>query len=707
MGTPIKEWLWLLRIYLRQGVLELTPPGSTWFSAVRRALVVAVFFGVGVLSGELSVTVMASFGALQVGLFETTLPGRNLAKILTVNVIAVALAAFAASALGGTWWVLPLIVGLGYIYGAVAGMGPGYLAVSLGSVALAVIFAGLPQSPGKAAESALWVAIGGFTQMALWLLDLRHDRLQYSRRLLAIKVDSLAEIVRGGVITERVVERSFAATDRARRTLGNAGLNPSQASAFGGVLDAEVQSFRALITWLVLRQPGLADRMTVALHLEAISQSIKTGRVVPQQWHQPVSVIASRDKWLATAAVGESLQQLVAATQALPRQKSAASLSAGTPSEETGLAALQPQVASPPTAEAKSGSRLFEALRPGQPGSRHALRMAVGLGVAQALTLLVSVGHSFWLPLTVLFTLRPEIAFTVYRGVTRVAGNLAAVVLVPTLLLAAGDRTWLVMVLVLALAGVTYRYFTGNYALTSFGLAGTVLVIDTTLIPGNDLFVTRIVATIAGALLALAVVMALPMTVRQAPMDSVRSMGIALQTWAAQVCRGLTQPSQVDPRTLAQALVNARAVLVETGSDAEGSLFDVRTRRDGVRLVKALDAAWRMDLALVVLSSYARVLGATSSPGLAVAGRCSAISRALAGVAGSVPAAGPDDAGGSEVTVEAAHVRAAGGASASDRRLGQDELLAVDEQLLRLADASADLAAAAQDITLGSPIRGG
>ena len=698
MGTSIREWLWLLRIHLRQGVLELTPPGSTWFSAVRRAAVVAAFFAVGVLSGDLTTTVMASFGALQVGLFETTLPGRYLTGVLAINVVAVSLAVFAASALGGTWWVLPLIVALGYIYGAVAGLGPGYLAISLGSVALAVIFAGLPQAPDKAAGAAVWVAIGGFTQMALWLLDLRHDRLKYSRRLLAIKVDSMAEIAREGVVTERVVERSFAATDRARTALANAGLDPVQAAAFGGLLDAEVRFIRALITWLVLREPGLADRMQVALHLEALSRSVKTGRALPPQWSTPGAAMAQMDQWLATSAVGEALDHLVVTIDSLPGQKRADDSSSvpgrSQPLPPHGLAeAAEPSASDHGDGVRQSGlARFVAALRPGQPNTRYAVRMAVGLGIAQALTLLVSVGHSFWLPLTVLFTLRPEIAFTVYRGITRVAGNLAAVVLVPTLLLAVGEQKWLVALLVLALASVTYRYFTGNYALTSFGLAGTVLVIDTTLVPGDGLFVTRIVATIAGALLALAMVVAFPVAVRKAPLASAKALTGALREWTAQVCRGLTHPAQSDHRAVIEAQTNSRVALLGMGGDAEGSLFDVRTRRDGVRLVMALDAAWRMDLALVVLSFYARVLQDSGSSGLPVATDCSTITATLASVSGV--AASRQHRDGGEWRHDSAVEAAGTGSFAGAAALGPAESLAVNEQLLRLEDAAADLAGA-------------
>ena len=62
----------------------------------------------------------------------------------------------------------------------------------------------------------------------------------------------------------------------------------------------------------------------------------------------------------------------------------------------------------------------------------------------------------------------------------RLAGNLLAVVLVPIALIGSEREAGLVLV-VAVLSAVAFRYFTGNYVLGSFGIAGTVLVLDQTL----------------------------------------------------------------------------------------------------------------------------------------------------------------------------------------------------------------------------------
>ena len=106
----------------------------------------------------------------------------------------------------------------------------------------------------------------------------------------------------------------------------------------------------------------------------------------------------------------------------------------------------------------------------------------------------------------------------------------------------------------------------------------------------------------------------------------------------------------------------------------------------------ALDAAWRMDLALVVLSFYARVLQDSGSSGLPVATDCSTITATLASVSGV--AASRQHRDGGEWRHDSAVEAAGTGSFAGAAALGPAESLAVNEQLLRLEDAAADLAGA-------------
>lgn len=710
MRVSAHEWLWLLRGHLRHGVLELPPPGSTWFSAARRALVVATFFAAGLATDTLHLTILAAFGALQVGLMEAVRPGRQFAGVLGLSVVFISVTAFAASALGGTWWVLPLVAGLGYVYGCVGGLGFGPLTVSLGALALGIIFAGIPQSPREAAIGGVWVALGGLTQMSVWLLDLRHERHTYVRRVLAIKVESLAAIARGGVVNQHVVERSFAATDRARAVLATAGLPPAEHAAFEALLAAQLHTMRAMLTWLVLRQPGLQPRMLVAMHLEAIASSVKSGRPMSAQWSTPSAAIRLEDDppWLATLALGHTLDHVVQVTGALAHGRGrmgAGDVSGVSPLAQTEAAEIPILGGLGAEPEPIRWRTLLAALRPTSTGATFGFRMAVALAVAESMTILVLIGHSFWLPLTVAFILRPDVVNTLFRGLTRFVGNLAAVIVVPTVLVLATGHNAVLVAIVLVLAAITYRYFTGNYALTSFGLAGTVLVLDTTLTPDQNLFFTRVVATAVGAVLALAVVLLMPVRTGQDGGARLAAVTAAFGGWASAVCAGLRNPTGHDRMGLARSLAASRAELVGLGSAAETALFDPHTRGQGVELVVALDAAWRLEITLVALSFYTRVLQEAHAAGLPTQRWCAAIARHLeraaeAGVVvpgqgsgrqpsgGGAQSHGGAQGGGVEVGSGAAHPVAA-------VQLGAAEAHAVGNQLSHLETGVRDLVAVA------------
>ena len=113
--------------------------------------------------------------------------------------------------------------------------------------------------------------------------------------------------------------------------------------------------------------------------------------------------------------------------------------------------------------------------------------MAVAIGIAQSLGLLAPLNHSVLDPADV--CLRGQTRMVVHhRSLTaRIGGNLLAVVLVPLALQLAAGQSWALAVVVAVISAVAFRYFTGNYILASFGVAGTILVLDQTVSPDQAL----------------------------------------------------------------------------------------------------------------------------------------------------------------------------------------------------------------------------
>jgi uncharacterized membrane protein YccC len=156
-------------------------------------------------------------------------------------------------------------------------------------------------------------------------------------------------------------------------------------------------------------------------------------------------------------------------------------------------------------------------------GFRHAARLSVALLVAGAVDRGLSLGSGYWVPVTVLFVLKPDYGTTMARGVARAAGTMAGVIIawsVLTLLSPAGG-TIVVLLTVLAWAG--YLLFPASYAW--FSVVLTVLVALLAEFSGHSAasaLADRVVDTAVGTAIALAAITLWPP--REAP-QTLRSLG--------------------------------------------------------------------------------------------------------------------------------------------------------------------------------------
>ena len=177
---------------------------------------------------------------------------------------------------------------------------------------------------------------------------------------------------------------------------------------------------------------------------------------------------------------------------------------------------------------------------------------ATAIMVAQAVALLTGLGHSFWIPLTVVFVVKPDWSFTVVRSTSRFLGNLAAVVLIPLLLLAAADAPWAMIAALFAISLVAFRYFTANYIAASFGVAGTILILDQALAPNADLYVWRVAATVIGTVIGLLARCRHPDLEQQGMTGQLGSLVGDLAAWTRKVFDGLIAPATVEADELLQ-----------------------------------------------------------------------------------------------------------------------------------------------------------
>jgi uncharacterized membrane protein YccC len=135
---------------------------------------------------------------------------------------------------------------------------------------------------------------------------------------------------------------------------------------------------------------------------------------------------------------------------------------------------------------------------------RHAVRLAVCLGVGDALGRTLSLQRTYWIPMTIAIVLKPDFTATFSRGVLRVGGTFAGLILATALFhfLNAGIATEIAL-----MTGFIFllRWIgPANYGILVTALSAmVVLLIATTGVAPKDVISARALNTAVGGLLAM------------------------------------------------------------------------------------------------------------------------------------------------------------------------------------------------------------
>ncbi|HWE50564.1 MAG TPA: FUSC family protein [Bryobacteraceae bacterium] len=135
---------------------------------------------------------------------------------------------------------------------------------------------------------------------------------------------------------------------------------------------------------------------------------------------------------------------------------------------------------------------------------RHAVRLAVCVGIGDTIGRSLNIERSYWLPMTVAIVLKPDFTSTFTRGVLRIGGTLAGLLAATALFhfLSPGTGGDIALLAVFALA---MRWIgPANYGILVSAVSGiVVLLIAMTGVAPSTAIVARAVNTIAGGTLAL------------------------------------------------------------------------------------------------------------------------------------------------------------------------------------------------------------
>jgi uncharacterized membrane protein YccC len=150
------------------------------------------------------------------------------------------------------------------------------------------------------------------------------------------------------------------------------------------------------------------------------------------------------------------------------------------------------------------------------PIGRHAVRLAAALAAATAIYRMLPVDRGYWIPLTVLFVMRPEAGRTRSRILQRFLGTVLGVLAI-TLVVAVLEPGALVLALICAASMiVAYAYLWIDYARFTFGIASAAVALAALLgLPEPIAALDRFIDTLVGLAIILILLVLLPESPRR------------------------------------------------------------------------------------------------------------------------------------------------------------------------------------------------
>lgn len=283
-------------------------------------------------------------------------------------------------------------------------------------------------------------------------------------------------------------------------------------------------------------------------------------------------------------------------------------------------------------------------LTPRSSAFRHATRLAVALMLAVVAYRVLPLGRGYWVPVTVLFVLRPDYLSTYSRGVGRALGTMLGVVIAATIVTVGHPSDPVVLVLVTVLAFLAYAFFAANYALFSVMLT-TLVALLVEFAGGSEIGAVeeRIVDTAIGGVIALGAFALWP--TREEPTLHARLADLldAHVRWLDVIVAGLADPVAYDPDAMQRERLATRVARTNAEASLQRAAAEPARRRPDVAGAAAvLEALARIDDSALVLSETVHDRR-DRRPNAAIAAWGAALHDTLAGLAAEPTRLAPPD----------------------------------------------------------------
>jgi uncharacterized membrane protein YccC len=567
---------------------------------IRYAIGVGIPLFVGIATGHELVGIAIAGGGTLIGLTDSGVPYRGRVRAMLIASAAAAVSTFLGELTGSYDAVAVALLGLwSFGAGMFIALGlPAYFVALMAPLSMVVV-ASYPADAVHSLERAGLVFVGGLIQIALVVVIWRMHAHLPERAAIARLYRAMAVWIRDPLDADHRTP-VLAGRDAARETLdladgGVAAPSPA-GEAFRTLLDEADVTYLDLVT---LRNA----RMELESDDPAISAALAVGREAAADALAAIADALDSGHWRGDA---EGLRsRLDGAVDALDRERERRR-AAGERELADQLAALLERVASvrgelrgavdlavswqgegappddpvrhrrarPPELATRGARAILRAnLTLRSSAFRHAIRLAVTVATGAALYRALGLPHGYWIPLTVLFVLRPDFGSTFTRGLQRYIGTAAGVGLATVIAAAFHPGPYALAALSTVLAVGIFAFLLSNYAM--FTLSVTAFIVFFVAFGGIPEYKTalqRLLASVIGATLTLGFYALWPTWERSTLPDTIADLIEADADFLRTLLACWCEPSGQDREAVRRARARARVARTNTEAAVQRAL---------------------------------------------------------------------------------------------------------------------------------------
>ncbi|NID15264.1 FUSC family protein [Luteibacter yeojuensis] len=447
--------------------------------ALRNTAAVVLPLAIGLLLGYPQVGIGIAAGALDTMFSDQPGPYQQRLSRLFLAALAAGAASLVGFLIGD--WVLPMSLACavcGFLGGLLVVFGPDIARVGMTSMLLLVITAATPTDLRGAFAGGALIFAGGMLLAAFSIAAWPLQRYRPERTALATVYRGLAVLARKQQHDGEAPALTDAMDALQTTLLGRHHARGRAMEAFRVLLELAERIRLELVAMEVLEtaRDGMGEmfRNDAARVLAATADALDAAEP-PQRAARALATLQASERALlaggAAFGMGAHIQALSGQLAAVVRNTHWA----GSRGEER---AQRAETSLPDTLRSASAlSTLRANLTPHSVAFRHAVRCAVVLTLAFALSRYFALPHGYWLPMTAAIVLRPDFAATFNFGLLRVVGTMLGLMLTTLILRLTPDLVW-AHVAAMSVLCVAFRYLAGaHYGIAVAALTGTVVVL--------------------------------------------------------------------------------------------------------------------------------------------------------------------------------------------------------------------------------------